>query len=111
MHYYGRFKQKEVIDRHYDKEQGHEGGMPIIDYDKDGLWYTMPIAEPVMGYIAEIETQYDYNKDEWSYEDDFDKPIYTIVVNFIVLLETFSMVLRDLLVELRIAVTIRHSFL
>lgn len=93
------------------KNRDIEGVMPIIDYDKDGLLYTMPIAEPVMSHIAELETQYDYNKDEWSHEDDFDKPIYTIVANFIVLLETFSMVLRDLLVELRIAVTIRHSFL
>ena len=41
-----------------------DGVMPILDYDKDNLWYTMPIAEPVLDYIKSVKSAYDEHKPE-----------------------------------------------
>ncbi len=35
-----------------------DGVIPIIEYSKEQLWYTMPIARPIMEYINEKEIDY-----------------------------------------------------
>lgn len=66
-----------------------EGVMPIIDYDKDNLWYTMPIAEPVLNHIKTVETNYDKHKPKLNWDKDTEKPIFSIITDFVSLVGTF----------------------
>lgn len=66
-----------------------DGVMPILDYDKDNLWYTMPIAEPVLDYIKSVKSAYDEHKPELERDKDYQKPIFSIITDFLLLVETF----------------------
>ena len=70
--------------------RGIEGVMPIIDYDKDNLWYTMPVAEPVLNHIKTVETNYDKHKSKLNWDKDTEKPIFSIISDFISLVDTFK---------------------
>jgi len=70
--------------------RGIEGVMPIIDYDKENLWYTMHIAEPVLNHIKKVDIEYDKHKSKLNRDKDTEKPIFSIIADFISLVDTFK---------------------